>query len=109
MTEAEPVGSPWLQRLGAAFGTDADGGFGPPTVDVPVERWLEAAQIASGELGCTFFDFLTGVDELEDGFGVVMHLAAPTIGRVDSVLVRTRVPRSAGTIPCVCAVYAGAG
>jgi NADH-quinone oxidoreductase subunit C len=99
----------WLDRLGSAFGVEPEPGFGPPTVDVPVERWVEAATIARDELDCRFFDFLTAVDELEDGFHVVLHVAAPGVGHVDSVLIRTRVPREAAAVPCLCAVYAGAG
>jgi NADH-quinone oxidoreductase subunit C len=98
----------WLERLSAAFGVEVDAGFGPPTVDVPVDGWVAAATTARDELGCRFFDFLTGVDELEDGFCVVMHVAAPRVGAVDSVLLRTRVPRDAAAVPCVCSVYAGA-
>ena len=99
----------WLERLAEAFDVEVEPGFGPPTVDVPVEGWVDAARTARDTLGCGFFDFLTGVDELEEGFSVVMHLASPSVGHVDSVLVRTRVPRDAAAVPCVCAVYAGAG
>ncbi len=48
-----------------------DEGFGPLTVDVPADRWVEALALARDELGCTFFDWLTAVDELADGFRVV--------------------------------------
>ena len=99
----------WAERLAVAFGVEVDEGFGPPTVDVAVDGWVEAARTARDSLGCGFFDFLTAVDELEDGFSVVMHLAAPSVGQVDSVLVRTAVPREAAAVPCICAVYAGAG
>jgi NADH-quinone oxidoreductase subunit C len=99
----------WVERLSATYGIDVEEGFGPPTVDVPVEQWVDAATTARDELGCGFFDFLTGVDELEEGFGVVLHVAAPGTGQVDSLLIRTRVPREAPAVPCICAVYAGAG
>jgi NADH-quinone oxidoreductase subunit C len=99
----------WLERLSDAYGVEADAGFGPPTVDVPVESWADAATTARDQLGCEFFDFLSAVDELDEGFTVVMHLATRRPGRVDSFLLRTRVPRDAPAVPCVCGVYAGAG
>ena len=102
-------GPRWLERLAEAFQVEVEPGFGPPTVDVPVEGWVDAASTARDTLGCGFFDFLTGVDELDEGFSVVMHLASPAVGQIDSVLVRTRVPRDAAAVPCVCAVYSGAG
>ncbi len=99
----------WHERLAAAYDAEVDVGFGPPTVDVSPDAWVESAGIARDTLGCAFFDFLTGVDELEEGFAVVLHVAAPTHGQVLSLLLRTRVPREAATVPCLCAVYAGAG
>ena len=108
-SEAAEADRAWLERLSAAFGVDADAGFGPPTVDVSVEGWVAAATTARDELGCGFFDFLTGVDELEEGFCVVSQVAAPRVGPVDSVLLRTQIPRDAAAVPCVCSVYAGAG
>ena len=99
----------WHERLSVAYGVEVDAGFGPPTVDVPVEAWAESALLARDTLGCAFFDFLTGVDELDEGFSVVLHVAAPSKGKVDSFLLRTRVDRDAATVPCLCDVYAGAG
>jgi len=78
----------WTERLASAFGVEVDEGFGPPTVDVEVDGWVEAARKARDTLGCRFFDFLTAVDELEDGFSAVMHLAAPSVGHVDSEIGR---------------------
>src|SRR5687767_5987075 len=45
-------------------------------VDVPVARWWETVGTAkhNGAVGCDFFDWLSAVDELEDGFSVVAHL-----------------------------------
>ncbi len=50
----------WLERLSSAYGGEVDAGFGPPTVDVPVEAWVESARTARDSLGCDYFDFLTG-------------------------------------------------
>ncbi len=99
----------WLETLSSAYDAEVDAGFGPPTVDVPVADWVESATVARDTLGCDFFDFLTGVDELDDGFAVVLHVAARQPGRVESVLLRTRVPKETPAVPCLCAVYAGAG
>jgi len=86
-----------------------DVGFGPPTVDVAAAEWLPALRTARDSLGCSFFDFLSAVDLVDDGFSVVAHVAAPRPGSVESVLLRARLPRDAARIACVCEVYAGAG
>ena len=71
----------WPGRVRAAyaelFGEAAtfDDGYGPLTVDVPADRWVEAVSLARDGLGCTFFDWLSAVDELEDGFRIVCHVA----------------------------------
>lgn len=75
-------------------------GFGPLAVDVPAERWVEALTVARDRLGCTFFDFLTAVDEAP-GFRVVVHVGAP----VPHLMVRTRIGSS---VASVASVYAGA-
>jgi NADH-quinone oxidoreductase subunit C len=99
----------WLDEIAAAYGAPPDQGFGPPTVDVDSAAWRESAQVARDTLGCGFFDFLTAVDELEEGFSVVAHLARPAVGVVDSLVLRTAVPLSAAAVDCLCPVYAGAG
>ena len=66
--------------------------FGVLTVDVPPEQWVEALTFARDELGCGFFDWLTAVDELEEGFGIVAHVYSLREGA--HLLVRTRVPRA---------------
>jgi NADH-quinone oxidoreductase subunit C len=99
---------PWLAEIAAAYSLDADPGFGPPTVDVESADWAAAVTLARDVLGCGFFDYLTAVDELDEGFSVVAHLARPKVGRVDSLLLRTRVPRDAASLATVSNVYAGA-
>ncbi|RYU14858.1 NADH-quinone oxidoreductase subunit C [Nocardioides iriomotensis] len=107
----------WPGRVRAAFAgafgdaATVDEGFGPLSVDVPTEHWVDALRLARDGLDCAFFDFLTAVDELDEGFRVVCHVAdhhAPGAGGVRHVLVRTLVPRDAATLPSVAAVYAGA-
>ncbi|MFE0465383.1 NADH-quinone oxidoreductase subunit C, partial [Kitasatospora sp. NPDC058965] len=80
------------------------------TVDVPAEHWIEALTAARDGLGLGFFDWLSAVDELAEGFAVCVHLAA--VGRAGTtphLLLRTRVPRQGAALPTAAAVYAGAG
>jgi NADH-quinone oxidoreductase subunit C len=99
----------WLEDLEAAYDAPPDPGFGPPTVDVPASAWVESLRTARDRLGCGFFDFLTAVDCLDEGFWVVAHVARPRVGWVDSVLLRTVLPPADPRVDCVCGVYAGAG
>lgn len=99
----------WPDDLEVAYGVASDTGFGPPTIDVELAGWKDALLTARDRLGCRFFDFLTAVDALDDGFSLVAHVASPRTGRVDSVLLRTQVPRESPRVACICDVYAGAG
>ncbi|MFF0720420.1 NADH-quinone oxidoreductase subunit C [Micromonospora sp. NPDC003816] len=78
------------------------------TVDVPPQQW-RAALLAvrdDPELACDYFDWLSAVDELADGFDVVAHLWSTT--RRHGVLLRTRVSRATPTVDSVVSVYPGA-
>ncbi|MGC0313145.1 NADH-quinone oxidoreductase subunit C [Kitasatospora acidiphila] len=80
------------------------------TVDVPAEHWIEALTAARDGLGLAFFDWLSAVDELAEGFSVSAHLAAVgEPGTVRHLLLRTRVPRDGAALPTAVGVYAGAG
>jgi hypothetical protein len=46
------------------------------TVDVPAQSWTAALTIARDDLGCTFFDWLSAVDEPGAGFRVCAHVVA---------------------------------
>jgi NADH:ubiquinone oxidoreductase subunit C len=81
---------------------------GAATVEVAPAQWHRAARAAHDELGCAYFDWLTGVDLLDAGFQVVLRVAALRIGAVKAVLLRTVVPRDEPAVACVCDVYAGA-
>ena len=87
-------------------GSSVEDGYGPATVDVPVDGWASAARLAREELGCDFFDFLTAVDG-PDRVEVVCHLArtAPPFGHL---LLRTQVP-AGSAVESLVDVYAGAG
>ncbi|WP_405587306.1 NADH-quinone oxidoreductase subunit C [Streptomyces sp. NBC_01092] len=76
------------------------------TVDVPPASWIAALEAARDELGCTYFDWLSAVDEPGTGFRVVAHVAA--LSPVRRLLVRTTVPHEAPTLPSAVGVYAGA-
>ncbi|MBA2445322.1 MAG: NADH-quinone oxidoreductase subunit C [Nocardioidaceae bacterium] len=99
----------WLDEVGQAYDARPDPGFGPPTLDVDAIAWRDSLQAARDQLGCSFFDYLTAVDELDEGFSIVAHVARPRVGRVDSLLLRARIPAAAPAIACCCEVYAGAG
>ncbi|HEU4421209.1 MAG TPA: NADH-quinone oxidoreductase subunit C [Pilimelia sp.] len=101
-------------RLVALLGPDAtatvSGGeaYARATVDVPSARWSDAARAArdTAELACDFFDWLSAVDELAEGFTVVAHLWS-TAHR-HGVLLRTRVPREAPALPSLVELFPGA-
>lgn len=78
------------------------------TVDVPPASWAAALLAARDDaaLALDFFDWLSAVDEVDEGFSVVVHLWSTT--RRHGVLVRTRVPRDAPAVESVVAVYPGA-
>ncbi|MEU6022402.1 NADH-quinone oxidoreductase subunit C [Micromonospora sp. NPDC047134] len=78
------------------------------TVDVPPSAWRAALLAARDdtELACDFFDWLSAVDELAEGFDVVAHLWSTT--HRHGLLLRARVPRTTPTIDSVVSVYPGA-
>jgi len=85
-----------------------DESFGPLAVDVPADRWLETARTVRDDCGATYFDWLSAVDELADGFRVVVHLAR--LGHpVEHVLLRTLLPRTRPALASLVPVFAGAG
>ncbi|WP_328671578.1 NADH-quinone oxidoreductase subunit C [Streptomyces sp. NBC_00322] len=78
------------------------------TVDVPVGSWIAALEIARDGLGCTYFDWLSAVDEPGAGFQVCAHVVALGGGTVRRLLLRTTVPHAAPSLPSAVEVYAGA-
>ncbi|WP_413105974.1 NADH-quinone oxidoreductase subunit C [Streptomyces sp. Inha503] len=120
-----PVG--WLPRSAAELfgeGATAEEAYGLLTVDVPADSWIPALETARDTLGCTYFDWLSAVDEPGTGFRVaarVVALGAPgtTPGAtpgpgpgaglaVRGLLVRTTVPHEVPALPTATGVYAGA-
>ncbi|MFJ4639053.1 NADH-quinone oxidoreductase subunit C [Streptomyces hygroscopicus] len=110
---APPVG--WLPRPAAELfgaGATAEQAYDLLTVDVPADSWIASLKTARDTLGCTYFDWLSAVDEPGTGFRVaayVVALGAPGPGpAVRGLLVRTTVPHDAPTLPTATGVYAGA-
>lgn len=104
---AEPGGGDLASRVAAAFpDAPVETSYGTTCVDVPAAGWVEALRRAREDLGATYFDWLSAVDEGADGFDVLACLWWP--GSPDFVLLRTRVPRDAPTLPTATTVFAGA-
>ncbi|MEU9202281.1 NADH-quinone oxidoreductase subunit C [Streptomyces sp. NPDC048332] len=92
-------------------GATAEQAYELLTVDVPPASWTTALETARDRLGCTYFDWLSAVDEPGTGFRVCAHVAAlPDAGggSVRRLLVRTTVPHEAAELPTATGVYAGA-
>lgn len=103
------------ERAAAAIGpwASAARAYELLTVDVPAEHWIEALTAARDGLGLRFFDWLSAVDELAEGFAVCAHLAAVGDGGagdgagVRHLLLRTRVPRAGAALPTAAASTPG--
>ncbi|MBI1758980.1 MAG: NADH-quinone oxidoreductase subunit C [Actinobacteria bacterium] len=102
----EEVGARLVALLGAA--TTFEVAFGQLHVDVPATEWLAAARAARDDeaLALGYFDWLTGVDEL-DAFAIVAHLYS--LGHRHHVLLRTRVDRAQPQVASLVELYPGAG
>ena len=94
------------QALAERTGGTASEGFGPWTVDVPPQTWVAALTAARDELGLRFFDWLSAVDELAEGFAVVCHLVDPDSH--EHLVVRTRVPADTPVLATATMVFRGA-
>lgn len=96
------------ERLAAHVGDGAvvSDAYGLATVDVPAAAWVPALTHARDGLGFTFFDWLSAVDELADGFRVVVHLVNLT--HYQKILIRTLVPRDEPSLATATGVFAGA-
>jgi NADH-quinone oxidoreductase subunit C len=102
----EEVGARLVEALGEPAAATV--GFGQVHVDVPAEQWARAATLARDDpaLELAYFDWLTGVDELDGGFGVVTHLYS--VRRRHHVLLRTRVSRERPKLASLTGLFAGA-
>ncbi|MEU8391964.1 NADH-quinone oxidoreductase subunit C [Micromonospora sp. NPDC048842] len=107
----EEVGARLVALLAPVEATPSVSGgqkFARATIDVPPASWLTAVSAARDdtELACDFFDWLSAVDELAEGFDVVAHLWSTRLRH--GLLLRTRLPRGAPTVASVVDVYPGA-
>ena len=97
--------------------------FGQVLAVVPPEQWITALTSARDELGATFFDWLTAVDELENGYTIAAFVCAPAdaaaasaantvaeagLKRGQGLLLKTAVPRDNAELPTATTVYRGA-
>jgi len=105
----EEIGAALDTALGGAEVSLSGGGaWARPTLDVPAGRWRDALLTARdhAELACDFFDWLSAVDELADGFSVVAHVWS-TVAR-HGVLIRTRIPAAEPAVASIVDIYPGA-
>jgi NADH-quinone oxidoreductase subunit C len=98
----------WADQVRAVLGLEVALDHQPPAVDVAPESWLGTIRAVRDRLGCGFFDWLSAVDEADDGFRVVCHVAAPRPGSVDHLVVRTLLPHTHPELESVAEVFAGA-
>jgi len=80
--------------------------FGVVTADVPTGDWVGVATFARDELGCTFFDWLSAVDQGDGEMVVVAHLWS--IAGRHHLMLRTRVSADGGSVPTLTGVFRGA-
>lgn len=115
---AEPA-DPGLAAISAALGPDAEvvRQYGRVLATVPSSQWVEALTAARDGLGADFLDWLTGVDELDDGYLVAAFVAATAdrgpgrLAKAQGLILRTRVAKDAeqrATLASATGVYRGA-
>jgi NADH-quinone oxidoreductase subunit C len=92
----------------AGEGASLDQSFGGMTIDVPAERWLDAATAIRDDprSASDFFDWLSAYDSLDRGLAVVVHVWSLAHRR--SVILRTQIARDGGTLPTLTGVWPGA-
>jgi NADH-quinone oxidoreductase subunit C len=106
MTPEEVAGRLAERIEGATVGLSDGGAFARATIDVPPAAWADAVRAARDDAGCDFFDWLSAVDELDEGFTVVSHLWSTS--HRHGLLIRTRVPHGAPTLESIVDIYPGA-
>jgi NADH-quinone oxidoreductase subunit C len=97
-----------LSSAGVAGVAEVSGGdsHARATVDVPADAWPAAVLAARDRIGLDYFDWLSAVDELDEGFTVITHLwnTAERFG----LLLRTRIGREEPQLESIVDVYPGA-
>ena len=101
----------WATDVGAALTaagitTTVSESFDEVTVDVPAGDWVLALTTARDGLTLDYFDWLSAVDEQDEGFHVVAHLYDPRNRR--RLLLRTSVTRESPALATATEVFRGA-
>jgi len=104
----EEIGARLVELVSGDASVSGGNAHARATVDVPPGGWAEALRVARDDtaLACDFFDWLSAVDELDEGFAVVAHLWSTT--HKHGVLLRTRVPRAEPVVDTVVPIFPGA-
>jgi NADH-quinone oxidoreductase subunit C len=110
----EEVGARLTRLLGGAddmapvASVSGGGKWARATVDVPASRWRDALRTArdDAELHCDFFDWLSAVDELDEGYRVVTHVWSTTRRR--GILIRCLLPREKPALSSIVDLFPGA-
>ena len=107
MTPEEIVGR-FADIDGAVASVSGGGRWSRAVIDVPVAAWRDTVLAArdAGDLDFDFFDWLSAVDEVDEGFTVVAHLWSTR--QRHGVLLRTRVVRAGAAVDSVVDLYPGA-
>jgi NADH-quinone oxidoreductase subunit C len=108
------------ERVGSLVeGASAQVSFGQVSIDVPADRWHDAAAAVRDDdaIACGFFDWLSAYDDPDafpteegapaGGFAVVLH--AWSVTHRHHLRLRTHVPRDGGHLATVTDVWPGAG
>lgn len=64
----------WAPEIAEAVGGEWSEGDTRPILDVHPQHWHETLRLARDEAGCDFFDWLSAVDELDEGMRLVAHV-----------------------------------
>lgn len=107
-----------LDRIRAALGGAAEvvEQYDRVLATVAPDGWVDALTAARDGLGADFLDWLTGVDELDQGYLVAAFVCATEdrpggLGRSQGLILRTRVPKDAdgrARLATATGVYRGA-
>jgi NADH:ubiquinone oxidoreductase subunit C len=106
-TPAEQLAARFTTELGERV-VDTRIAYGDLTVTVEADAFPQIARFCKQELGMTFFDWLSAVDEREDGFAVIARVYSHITRQ--GVLLRAMAPggREAPRFPTITDVYRGA-
>lgn len=120
LPSTETIHEAFAARCGGAEAVTVDEGFGPTSVDVAPVAWLDALRCARDDIGLTYFDFLTAVDEAapggasgdadNGGVRVVAHVArmGEPAGEVAHLIIRTLLPAGELALASAVEVFRGA-